>query len=408
MFHVVERLEQALCRWETLCFLGNVQGRAVSGLGGKTNYAIDGPLVHAHEFRKYLLGLRHEKKKEVIFDSERFFPSYEFQVAITGPFGSVSTFLASWTFHSRRVFHLTRELQVLLSATSLDGMKWSDIAWPFPAFAVTLEQPIMDHRGDKLDCIVVSQSFFRDNQRQQIISGDQPREGDEKALSFLLLSRQLCNLGKLSATLKKKLEDAVSKKQWRRVTSLIGLTPENGKEVKGSVFSFINTDLIANMMVTDSIRDLIIKTDQLVDPKTDLKTNPCQEWDEAARIVVGLCLYLQTLPVKSPHRSGWKPARDGMFKPDPLAITSEAEVCTVSSVYTPTREEREIFGLEGEERRHAQYEVRTHFRRGHWRRPPGLGNDPNASKVIWVRPTLVRQDRLPQNALPGGTEVALI
>lgn len=50
------------------------------------------------------------------------------------------------------------------------------------------------------------------------------------------------------------------------------------------------------------------------------------------------------------------------------------------------------------------HELCAHFRRGHWRRPPGQGDDPTASKTVWVRPTLVRRDRLPEGALPGGSE----
>lgn len=83
MLHVVERLEQALCRWETICFLGYALERASRGMGRPVHYPIDGPLPHGYEFRKYLLSLRHHKDTEVVFD-KRFVPSYEFQTSFAG------------------------------------------------------------------------------------------------------------------------------------------------------------------------------------------------------------------------------------------------------------------------------------------------------------------------------------
>ena len=36
-------------------------------------------------------------------------------------------------------------------------------------------------------------------------------------------------------------------------------------------------------------------------------------------------------------------------------------------------------------------------------RKPGEAQDPNALKVVWVRPTLVRRDRLQLGEVPAGT-----
>lgn len=313
--------------------------------------------------------------------------------------------LAPWTFHSRRVFHLTEELQALLAATSLRGMKWSDVSWLFPSFVVILEQPIVGDSG-KADCIVVNQALYRNDRTQYVITSGELRLGDEKVLYMRLLPRELCNIGKLSTTLKKQIESAIAAKQWRRVCNLIDVTPESGQPISGLTFA-LDMNRVADELVTKSIKGLVLESGMPIDNRSTFRTSSLTEWNEAARIVVGMCLYLSTLPLKSPHRSNWTPARQQSNKPDSLAVTSEAEVCTVSSVHTLTREEREVLGLEGAERQRAHYEVKTHFRRGHWRRPPGMGDDPNALKIVWVKPTLVRRDRLPENALPSGAEAQL-
>jgi len=125
-------------------------------------------------------------------------------------------------------------------------------------------------------------------------------------------------------------------------------------------------------------------------------------WDSMIRVVVGMCLYLKTLPSGSPHQSEWRPVpRSGL--PDPKAISNEAQVCTVSSCYKLTTQERVMLGLEGTKQEKALYELSCHFRAGHWRRPPGMGSDPTAPKTVHVRPCIVRKDRLQEGELPGGS-----
>lgn len=82
-------------------------------------------------------------------------------------------------------------------------------------------------------------------------------------------------------------------------------------------------------------------------------------------------------------------------------MTNDADVCTVSSIYRLTPEERKLIGDHAVSRR-GTVELCAHFRRGHWRRPPGKGDDPTAEKTVWVRPTLVCRDRLAAGSMPGG------
>ena len=63
---------------------------------------------------------------------------------------------------------------------------------------------------------------------------------------------------------------------------------------------------------------------------------------------------------------------------------------------------REHLGLPKSER-----EVSAHFRTGFFRRPRGQGKNPDAVKSEWVRPTIVRRDRLEEGALPVGATTVL-
>jgi hypothetical protein len=121
--------------------------------------------------------------------------------------------------------------------------------------------------------------------------------------------------------------------------------------------------------------------------------------DQGFRLIAAFCLYLLSLPPGDPNRSEWtKPPKQG--KPDPRAITNDALICNVTSTFTLSAEERTVF-LDPGPRRHGP-ELSTHFRRGHFRRRPGEGNDPAAPKMILVKPALVRGDRLREGELPAG------
>ena len=112
------------------------------------------------------------------------------------------------------------------------------------------------------------------------------------------------------------------------------------------------------------------------------------------------------LPVHSPHKSEWEPL-SRKAQQDLSLVTREAEVCTISSCHKLTAKERAALGIDMKVGSVGGHEVRAHFRRGHWRRLPGYGDQPDAPKLVWVRPTLVRRDRLPRGALPGGAETIL-
>ena len=390
----VHRLEQALCLWEEMCLTMNVGARLLMALGQSSKVPLTGPVVHWQEFRHYLL----EALKHDTFDHEHFIGD-EQVTRITKLSGSFLAYLpqalASWTRSSRRVYHVSEELQHLLHVTSLDGVMWGDVSWPFASFAILLDAPILDQKGNKYDFILVSDEFDVENNRQKI--------------GVRLFNADFGERKMMSRDERAKILQAASRKQWEKVQLFItkrSKADPDEKELECSVF-YIEPEKNKLDLVTSTIFDVTnVDEQRWLDSINGRTEHPnLSHWDVAARLVVGLCLYLKMLPTNSEHVSEWKKVERKMSL-DPLAVSREAEVCTVTSIHKLTAEEREVIKGSLVSAR-AYHEMRAHFRQGHWRRKPGAGNDPAAPKVVMVRPTIVRRDRLAPGSLPGGTEQIL-
>lgn len=395
----VHRLEQALCLWEEMCMTMNVGARMLVALGRKTEIPLTGPVVHWREFRRYLLhALEHDS-----FDESRFVGNVGVQ-HLTRLSGSFLVYLPlaiwSWTRSSRRVYHLSEELQHLLHITSLDGVTWGDVSWPFASFGIMLDSPIPDNKGNRYDFILVSNEIDSEDNRRKI--------------GIRLFNVEYDNWRFLPRDEQNKILLAADRKQWDKVRLWIEKVSERSQSVTSgekegiecSVFH-IDPEQHASALITDTIvADLVELSEQKwLDDTLGRQQANLSHWDVAARLVVGLCLYLKMLPQDSEHVSPWKKVERKMSL-DPLAVTKEAEVCTITSIHKLTQEEHELISGSVVSAR-AYHELRAHFRQGHWRRKPGAGNDPTAPKVVMVRPTIVRRDRLQSGALPGGTEQIL-
>lgn len=55
--------------------------------------------------------------------------------------------LAAWTYGSREVFRIQPSLQAMLELTTVRGLTWGDILWPYHGYAITLERPIRREDG---------------------------------------------------------------------------------------------------------------------------------------------------------------------------------------------------------------------------------------------------------------------
>lgn len=395
---IVGRLEQNLRHLEDTYFIMNACAMVTRESKGGPAFPLQGPIVHFPEFRKWLL----TRKPGEVFDHDRFSGKGEAYDAIGKLLGHAADFplyLTGWTVCSRRVYRLTSELQLLLNATSLQDVLWSDIHLPFDSFAIALENPIVDSKGKEFDTIMV------------LRFGDTRDAAATVFLGFFVLCSDVEKLPPLSEAEKIYISRIVRKKKFERLKSFLN---KRDDETRKHILDFLpgwefllKENRIADMLVTASLNELAKKSHG---ESKDWYEDERPVCESAMRIVLGLCMYLKSLPplpAVTPYRSDWTPIPHPR-KDDPLAVTKGSEVCTVSSIYTISEEERMILtNIQRVPGSQGGWEVRAHFREGHWRRPKGKGHDPTAQKTVWVRPTIVRRDRLPEGGVPGGTEKVL-
>ncbi len=376
----VTSLDHALKVWEDHHFLTKMQ--VLAGLGGVLDLGGLGPVAHGDDFRQYLLDARDEGT----FDYARFGARKDFVEDAEGRRHGYATLLLNqqmqaqalyhWSRWSRRVFHLPNDLTLLLQQTSLHTLTWGEVGWPFEAFAVTLETPI-NYRGAGLDCFVVHPSDGKENSARWITCFN----GGVRLWPGLGRSRR-----------KMYMRDVAN----RRFTVV-------NDNVKKDLATMQNVPFYAFHYAAGSGDDKIgaagKKYVNWVKEHGHEAPSP-EEIQPIYRIIGGLSQYLKSLPPKSPHVARMsKVARTRDM--DRRSIIAEADVATVSSYYTLTSEESEL--LEASLSGKSGTAMCAHWRRGHWRRPHGLGAIPEAQKTVWVRPTLVRMDRLADGTLPGGS-----
>lgn len=344
------------------------------------NRVLNGPVKHWQSIRNALLNVHTDG-----FDVEKYIgPTYECHPENMREFEftqsrKLAMHVAEWTRCSRRVYRVPKDLQLLLAATSLKDVDWSMIKWPFESFLISLEEPLV-FRNKAIDAVLITtetifghqivaietiaqdlptmESVFVGDQRARISRAIQ--KGDEESLGYA----------------KEKLASAVQHRM-NAVGGDVWLTKKECFEPGGfaSKFEEMNLD------------------DEDNDPTSKL----------VFRIVFGLLLYLQSRPIDELIPKGWKPSVFERREGPSRVIRLASEVCVVKSIYSLTNTERESLSpiLRG-----GYVEVAPHHREGHWRRPPGKGKDPNHLKTVWVRPTIVRRDKLADGGLPiGSTEI---
>ncbi len=384
-----ERLEQALRLWEDNCYTYDVNRRACKLWRRDPPFTVIEPMLHWQEFRDYLLHFRKGKQ----FDDRRFFGSGPASLPELATIRYTPEALAGWTIGSRRVYHLESDLQILLSLTSMKGISWADVPWPFNSFAITLDQPIITQKlQNGTQCTVEYDTIIL---YQTVVP--LPDNVLRREARIVLLDKALERRRGLSRFDREEIDSLVARGKLNRALDLLE-SKTKGTPVAAEWFG---VDLAA------AGESLVGRTSEFIRDKGTIlgEDSPSFEsWDAAARIVGGLCLYLTTLPPKSSHVSQWQPVEPGIKNPDPRAISTGAEVCLVSAQHKLTPEEIRVIREIGSR---GFYELCAHWRTGHWRRKPGFGNDPTARKTVQVLPTLVRQDRLAEGEQPGGSEFVI-
>ncbi|MBU6426760.1 hypothetical protein KGQ27_00755 [Patescibacteria group bacterium] len=375
-------LEGALRRWENYCFHLQTESILSRASGQHPDLVLpeQGPLVNAFNFRKYLLKCHSEE-----FDYSKYVGVDEVRkaVATAGHFLEfLPCSLTAWTKYSRRVFHLSSDLAHILMATSLSDICWDEVPWPFDSFAITLETPIRDSRGHQLDCILFS--------RETGIACK------EDTMCIRAFAPGYCEIPAISPYVRQRIREAISKRRWGTASELLA----KASDQKADTFAAVSYIPYTFGKVTEEQSDGIEYFDKVTNETRIENFDEHAEFEMIKRLVVGLCLYLKTLPSESSHASDWQ--RVPNPTKDATVITKEALVCSVDFCHKLSTDEKEALRVISSSARSTLVEISAHFRRGHWRRAPGTGDNPSAPKIVQVRPCIVRKDRLPQGSLPKG------
>ncbi|OGH64497.1 MAG: hypothetical protein A3J66_00920 [Candidatus Magasanikbacteria bacterium RIFCSPHIGHO2_02_FULL_47_14] len=322
--------------------------------------------------------------------------------------GSLSTFpraLYRWLGCSKRIYTIPANLQVLLHATSLQDVALGDLRLQFPSFVLSLAIPIVDELGKRFDTILISQDEIRE---------------DLFALQIFVLGEHTEEYARRMKACAREVSTHV-----KRRNELAAQTSINrwiGAQNRGEEYASPHIHRLAPIVSLHvTIPELVKVAATRRKPGEGLdgfSPDQLSEWghrDNAADmhefrtvvygIVFNVLLYLRTLGTTPPFeatRGGGRPREPRQGQPDLGAITDEALVCRVADDVELPLEIMQQFGKGYRAGRHHGTELSAHFRTGHWRRPPGFGEIPFAEKTVWVRPTLVRRDRLPEAALPEG------
>ena len=382
----VSRLEQFLQSYDELMWAAGVIAKGQKHAGQEPEFPLSGPVLHHKELRKHLLEIDNVSQ----FDSSRFFfggvptvsaGKMELKHEALDAAALGSFLLAGWTTESRRVFHLDPDLQALLGATSIDSVKTNDISLPFGCFGISLERPIKaKDENREFDFILYGMTCGVDpaTQRGLILP------------TVMLISTQCDHWRPVSC--REQVDRKVSRGKFDDAWALVEHHNVINRNARGlyrlSAFERSSHGTVGD--VVEGMEETLVGS---------------QAW----RIVYGLCLYLSTLSKDSPQVSPWTPVERSKkirSTPDLSAITDEGQVCTVSSTRSLAPEEREML-FQQFSGRDLGYEMRAHFRMGHWRRPPRTAHNAEQPKTVWIHPTIVRRDRLPEGAVPAGSEVIL-
>ncbi len=312
---------------------------------------------------------------------------------------SIPAMIASWTQQSRRVYTIPEDLQLLLASTSLQGVDWQKVRFPFESFLLNLPVPIEDDKGVSYDAMLVSR--------------DSPKWGNmvNEAWGERFESSPILSVTIIPARLKSAATDLPIAKQQQLLRQAQGAGPVKAHNAVGAILyggkqMIPRTKLVFPLEVfqhQEFVEMIEAREGGGVSATGAEFSGKARELNRlVGRILFGFILYLQNTPKSSTLADRSEPHHPSRIPGQGKVLADVAQVCHVQSIYKLDAEEKTVFrnvmmGKGG-------YEVSTHHREGHWRRPPGKGHDSTVEKTVWVRPTIVRRDSLQEGTLPKGTE----
>ncbi len=377
MTYQVALLESCLCAWEDYWFLLSLLGPKF-----RDRAAPEGALANHHRLRTLLLEQGVSKcSPESPLDITQFMPPADIAAEVPASMANLPCLVAGWATHSRRIYRMSGDTQAILKATSLHRMRWEDVSLPFPAFGIELDTPFKDPDGEEFSLVFLTTVNTAQGETWLVQS----------------FSNRCAEYKPLPLMLRQQLKQKFVRGKHAELQATVAKLMERFQCIGGYSFSLNPAER----------RELVSRTTGRLAVQNKLTTGATQAFEQMLRVVVGLTLYLKALPPGSPHLSAWT-KRHLPKSLDRRAVTTEAQLCSVSSIYQLTTAERAML-LDGRmPDEHLELAMSTHFRTAYWRRVRGTGYDPLAPRVEHVRWTIVRRDRLPDSGgLPHGTTQVL-
>ncbi|MEA1926323.1 MAG: hypothetical protein U9M90_03740 [Patescibacteria group bacterium] len=389
----VIRLEQALQYWEWTCFIAEMILRhGNEEMKRQCNVDLSGPIINHHKLRKALL------KTTETFILDDYIGGVE-NLKYLSEMAWLPLSLFSWTRFSRRVFQFSPDLQTLLSAISLERVTWDTINLPLSSFIITFPEPLDDGLGWQSDCVLFADVT-------EFIKEYRYVEDGKRVLHFSLFSTNLGSVKPISLNDRKKIKKAASRKNYSKFGALAK------KYLKEEVAQSVNTRKMRAgfIEISQGKGENVLETFRRQTATANTTEDEYQRFsvvDKALHQMVAFCLYLDSLKSSERKRSIEEVRSFPETKQTRIskAITDVSEIFIVKCEHYLSDEEKLVINEIRETRKTESQCV--HWRRGYCRRLPGKGNDPNAPKVVIVKPTLVNAKLLKPDTLPVGSKSIL-
>jgi len=385
MTHSHTTLNGLLSIWEDVCFFRSIldtyKGKDIKKLSVTESFRQD--LLRCGKSNRIDVGkydLNH------LFEEDSPFSTQYRQ------FSTVPYSVLDWVSNSRRVFSLSSQMQHAFENISVGQFSSDDVRLPFGSFIIELAEPIIScdqefshiYVGDIMK--YVNQTDIADNFEDTQLS----------AMSIMLLSKEFAQYEALSASVKKRLRRNIRPGDSSSFGELVtqAMSDKIGETIHYPFYMF---RIATRMPLEDT--GMINRWHKFGEKS---ETDSYDRYDcmyKVLRIISNLCIYLTTISSPDSANAGTKSS--DWVKPRVASssnlrvITNGMEVCDISAYHTlqEMSERDDSTGTSGETQS-------PHWRRGHFRRKPGEGNNPDAPKSVWVKPTLVNAHLIPEIGLP--------
>lgn len=284
-------------------------------------------------------------------------------------------FFYEWCRSSRRVFRISDGIKEMFDNTDTSTLFLSEVPIPLRSFVIELETPLVWNGNTVRTAIVMFPDEHIDAR-----SNIAPETVHVHLLVEEVIKAQLD---------KKQLKRGLRQKKRAKVFTVSrgfrGVTPDP------KMLTWMSTGWRMPAGWTEQpFTYYCEKNEQRYGERVKLG-------NEMLRLAFQLCVYLASM--KPGERSAALPQRHYKIPfVDRRAATTVAELFEVHSEHLVHRENTsgDVIVREGSQKR-------AHWRRGYYRRRSGEGNNPEAKKCIWVRPTLVNAHRLARGSVPGAS-----